>query len=160
MSKKVKLLAATALVLALLVGTMSIFAGAATIRLGDVDDNDVVTTADARLILRHAVRLETLSDDALVAANVDQDPEGTVSTSDARLALRIAVKLDEERFLEVEDPTEPTEPTEPEPTEPTEPAPTEPTEPTEPAPTDPVEPPVEFLPDDGDIGSVDVGDLD
>ena len=159
MSKKVKLLAATALVLALLVGTMSIFAGAATIRLGDVDDNDVVTTADARLILRHAVRLETLSDDALVAANVDQDPEGTVSTSDARLALRIAVKLDEERFLEVEDPTEPTEPTEPAPTEP---APTEPTEPapTEPAPTDPVEPPVEFLPDDGDIGSVDVGDLD
>lgn len=172
MSKRIKIMAAALLVCSMLVCAFSFSAGAEDVRLGDVDSNGRVTSVDARLILRHAVRIESLADDLLTAADVDQN--GRITSADARAALRIAVRLDDEIIITVteessEEPssdvptTDPTSnTTEPPATEPpvTEPPVTEPpaTEPTAPVTT--TEPSVVFLPDDSDPGSIDIGDLD
>ena len=71
-------------------------ANAATVLLGDVTGDGVVTSADARLILRRAAKLEELSDNPCADLNRD----GVVNASDARIALRLAAKLEEPRFLE------------------------------------------------------------
>ncbi len=60
--------------------------------LGDVNDDGLINAADARLILRHAVRLTGEGRFLLEAADVDGD--GIVRSSDARNVLRYAVKLD------------------------------------------------------------------
>ena len=59
---------------------------------GDVDGNGKIEAADARLALRAAVGLETLTEEQTLAADVD----GIVglSASDARLILRAAVGLE------------------------------------------------------------------
>ncbi len=59
---------------------------------GDADLDGMITSADARLILRHSVGLETLTGNALFAA--DRDGDGAIDAGDARLALRAAVGLD------------------------------------------------------------------
>lgn len=59
---------------------------------GDVDFNTVITSADARLVLRHAAQLATLSGDALKAADVTKD--GNITSADARLILRCAANLE------------------------------------------------------------------
>jgi len=58
---------------------------------GDTDGNGSVSAADAALILRHLVRLETLSEEALTRANVTHT--GTVSAADAAKILRFLVRL-------------------------------------------------------------------
>ncbi len=155
--------------------------------LGDVNGDGRVTSADARLILRCAVQLDSLSGTPRLLADLNRD--NCITSADARLALRIAVNLEESSTIVVTTPDASTEPsetvpsvtepptteppeTEPPATEPpaTEPPTTEPpgTEPTviEPPTTDPTtpepttEPSVVFLPDDGDPGSIDIGDLD
>ena len=60
--------------------------------LGDIDLDESVTAADARLALRAAVNLEDL--DALLEKLADADGDHTVSSSDARLILRAAVRLE------------------------------------------------------------------
>ena len=60
--------------------------------LGDVDGNGQVTTADARLALRAAVRLQTLDEIQTLSSDVDKD--GKILSSDARMILRVAVRLD------------------------------------------------------------------
>ena len=145
MSKRIKIMAAALLVCSMLVCAFSFSAGA---------------------------EIESLADDLLTAADVDQNDR--ITSADARAALRIAVKLDDEIIITVteessEEPssdvptTDPTSnTTEPPATEPpvTEPPVTEPpaTEPTAPVTT--TEPSVVFLPDDSDPGSIDIGDLD
>lgn len=59
--------------------------------LGDVDDNETVDAADARLILQTAAQLRTLEGAAAKAADMDSD--GTISATDARLALQVAAGL-------------------------------------------------------------------
>lgn len=59
---------------------------------GDPDASGDVTAADARVILRAAVGLETLTGDARLAADVNTD--GALTAEDARLALRVAVGLE------------------------------------------------------------------
>lgn len=59
---------------------------------GDLDGNNAIEAADARLALRLSVGLETLSDDARLAADVDAD--GKVLSADARKILRVSVGLD------------------------------------------------------------------
>lgn len=68
----------------------SIVAGAST--HGDCDLDGAVTSADARLALRAAVELETLSEEKLRIADVDAS--GDVTSADARLILRIVVALE------------------------------------------------------------------
>ena len=61
-------------------------------RLGDADMNGKVNSRDARLALRAAARLETLTDLQKVLADIDKD--GKVIANDARAILRVAAKLD------------------------------------------------------------------
>ena len=61
--------------------------------MGDVNGDSRVTSADARLVLRVSVQLETLSDDAALAA-ADYNGDGHITSADARLILRAAVGLD------------------------------------------------------------------
>ncbi len=59
---------------------------------GDVDGNGKIEAADARLALRAAVNLETLTEIQTAVADVDTD--GEISSSDARALLRCAVGLE------------------------------------------------------------------
>lgn len=64
-----------------------------TVMVGDVDDDGAVTAADARLALRHAVKLEgSCTGRTFVACDADFD--GHISSYDARAILRCAVKLE------------------------------------------------------------------
>ncbi len=60
--------------------------------LGDVDGNGKITSADARLALKAAARLEILNKTQSDAA--DYDRSGELSASDARFILRVAAKQD------------------------------------------------------------------
>ncbi len=60
---------------------------------GDVDGSGDISVSDARLALRAAVELDTLTDAYFTSADVDFS--GNISVSDARLILRAAVKLDD-----------------------------------------------------------------
>lgn len=67
---------------------------------GDVTGTDKqVTAADARLILRVSVSLDTLSDDLIGIADVNED--GRITAADARTVLRMSVGLDEIRHYEI-----------------------------------------------------------
>lgn len=79
----------TALLLSLLVITAS--AGDAILS-GDVDLDGMVTSADARIVLRYSVGLDALTQKGLIAADTDQN--GSVAADDARQTLRYAVGLD------------------------------------------------------------------
>ena len=59
--------------------------------LGDVNGDGRITSADARLALRVAVNLETLTEIQRLAADVDKDNH--VRSADARMILRVAVGL-------------------------------------------------------------------
>ena len=61
--------------------------------LGDIDADGAISVSDARLALRAAVKLDTLTGGYFTAANVDFKDD--ISVSDARLILRAAVKLDD-----------------------------------------------------------------
>ncbi len=60
--------------------------------LGDIDGTGDVNVSDARLALRAAVKLDTLSGVYEIAAKVGNDQ---ISVTEARLILRAAVKLDD-----------------------------------------------------------------
>ena len=60
---------------------------------GDVDGTGDISVSDARLALRAAVKLDTLTGADFTSADVDFS--GDISVSDARLILRAAVKLDD-----------------------------------------------------------------
>lgn len=62
-------------------------------KLGDIDGDDKITSADARLALRAAVGLEKISAEDLKYADANAD--GKITSADARLILRTAVGLEE-----------------------------------------------------------------
>ncbi len=69
-----------------------------SVTLGDVDGNGKVQAIDARMILRHAAKVETLSGEpTLLCADVNDD--GKINATDARRALRIASKLDPPKIV-------------------------------------------------------------
>ena len=70
----------------------AVFATEYDMLLGDIDNDDAITSADARLILRAAVGLEALEDDMIYRADVDG--AGGITSADARLTLRTAVSLE------------------------------------------------------------------
>lgn len=84
-----KLLALTLCVLFIFGFAFSSFA----LAIGDIDGKDGIKAADARLALRAAVKLDTLSDEQFAAADVNFD--GEVTSADARLILRAAVGLEQ-----------------------------------------------------------------
>ncbi len=62
------------------------------IGMGDVDGDGRVTASDARLILRAAAQLVTLTMEQEALADVDND--GAVTALDARIVLRVAAELE------------------------------------------------------------------
>ena len=65
------------------------------VKLGDVDGDQSITAADARLALRRAVELETYEEGSVEYVACDVDKEGGVTAADARLILRAAVELED-----------------------------------------------------------------
>ena len=61
--------------------------------LGDVDGNDKVTAADARIILRHSANLEKISDEVSYLADINGDEK--INAADARIALRMSAKIED-----------------------------------------------------------------
>lgn len=59
---------------------------------GDADGNGKVNSIDARLVLRHAAKLDSLADE--VTSRCDMNGDGLVNSADARIILRIAAKLE------------------------------------------------------------------
>lgn len=74
------------------IDSFSVAKSSKSLLLGDIDLDNSVTAADARLALRYAVKLESLSNLQKLAANVDKDL--AITAADARLILRAAVKLE------------------------------------------------------------------
>lgn len=68
------------------------FSVADSIMLGDVNSDGVITAADARLALRVAARLESITGAAFTAADVNRD--GLITAVDARKILRCAARLE------------------------------------------------------------------
>lgn len=100
----------------LICSVASIFAFASTSKLGDLNNDGVITPTDARLALRAAAKLDVLDNDALKAADVNFDSK--VTATDARLILRVAAKLDvfpnePSSEPDTEPDSKPVEPTEP-----------------------------------------------
>jgi hypothetical protein len=64
-------------------------------KLGDVDNDDNITAADARLALRRAVDLESFAPDSPEFIACDVNKDGSVTAGDARSILRAAVDLED-----------------------------------------------------------------
>ena len=62
---------------------------------GDVDNNGVINSADARLCLHRAVDLETYKKGSREFSACDVDRSGDVTSADARKILRAAVELED-----------------------------------------------------------------
>ena len=60
--------------------------------MGDVNGDNKITAADARLVLRVSAKLEKLSQDAMAVADATKDNK--ITAADARLILRVSAKLD------------------------------------------------------------------
>ena len=58
---------------------------------GDIDNDGLITPADARMALRCAVKLEELTAYQIAVGDIDMD--GEITSADARLVLRLAVGL-------------------------------------------------------------------
>ena len=102
-------------IIAIIVSVFSIclfFLTANAASIGDVDGDNAITAADARLALRAAVGLEAYGHNSKEYKACDVDFDGQITAADARLILRAAVGL--ETLTQPEEPTEPEEPTDPE----------------------------------------------
>ena len=67
--------------------------GAMAVTRGDVDQDGVISSADARLALRRSVKLEDYLPGSARFIAADMDGDGAVQSSDARAVLRTSVKL-------------------------------------------------------------------
>ncbi len=81
------------LLTALFVMSMALPASAATVLLGDLDNDGNITASDARTALRLAVGLDKSTEDLVRIGDVDGN--GAVNAADARLILRAGVKLED-----------------------------------------------------------------
>ncbi|MBQ9946059.1 MAG: hypothetical protein IJO68_06005 [Clostridia bacterium] len=80
---------------AMLIDAVELDSGAPDYMIGDVEEDGVISSGDARLILRYAVGLEPdLTAKQIAAAECDGNTEA-INSGDARMALRVAVKLEE-----------------------------------------------------------------
>lgn len=72
--------------------TVTLFASAESLKLGDVNGDNKVNASDARITLRAAAKIEILTAEQLIAADVNFD--GSVKANDARIILRVAARLE------------------------------------------------------------------
>ncbi len=73
---------------------------AASSLVGDVDADGCVSSADARLALRAAVKLEPIFPGDAAFRAADYDGDGSITSADARLILRASVGLEPPRRTE------------------------------------------------------------
>lgn len=73
---------------------ITVTAGEAAVKLGDVDFDGNITASDARLALRRAVDLEDYAPGSREYIACDVDVDRTVTAGDARMILRAAVGLE------------------------------------------------------------------
>ena len=59
---------------------------------GDVNADHYVTAADALIVLRAALNISSIDDDAAALADINED--GSVGADDALLILRVALGID------------------------------------------------------------------
>ena len=90
-NKRIRTAISTLMVMALVLTSFSALSHAQR-KLGDVDGDGKITSADARTTLRASVKLDKLTEEEMLAANVDGD--SYVTSADARLILRASVKLE------------------------------------------------------------------
>ena len=83
-----KTILASVVILAIALWNVVAFAGST----GDLDGDDKVTSADARLALRMSVGLDVCDDALFPSADVDNDRE--ITPADARIILRVSVGLE------------------------------------------------------------------
>ena len=62
---------------------------------GDVDNDGLITAADARLILRYAVQLESYTPDSAAYAACDVNGDGMITSEDARMLMRVSIGLED-----------------------------------------------------------------
>ncbi len=62
---------------------------------GDVDNDGLITAADARLILRQVVQIDFYEPDSAAYAACDVDGDGFVTSEDARMLMRISVGIED-----------------------------------------------------------------
>ena len=62
-------------------------------RLGDLDRDNEVTAADARLALRIAAKIDTVTDSKMFTIT-DVNVDGFITAADARKILRVAAKIE------------------------------------------------------------------
>lgn len=86
----------TAALVALLISATAIFASAARY-MGDLNSDNRVTSADARILLRVSAKLDTLTQEQKAVADINSDTR--VNSADARIALRMSAKLEEKITL-------------------------------------------------------------
>lgn len=89
---KKKHIKCSAILLAVILFATQLFALSASALVGDVNDSGHVQTSDARLVLRYATGLESLTQEQI--AHSDFNADGRVTTADARLLLRGALRLE------------------------------------------------------------------
>ena len=65
---------------------------AGTIETGDVNGDYFITASDARIVLRMAAKVESLSEYGILFGDINRD--GEITAADARSVLRIAAKLE------------------------------------------------------------------
>lgn len=78
------------LVLTLCLCTAPLFAFADTV-CGDVDGDGILSSSDARIILRMSVGLEDITEELFSVADINSD--GVISSEDARLSLRLSIGI-------------------------------------------------------------------
>lgn len=88
----------------MLFSVMSVLTFAESVKLGDVDRNDKVTSADARKVLRVAASLETLDETQMLIADVDGNSR--ITAGDARKILRCSARLEELGEITIEGATD------------------------------------------------------
>ncbi len=161
--KRIKYLALTS---AVTLATAAVFAGTSAAgalpAFGDMNGDGKVTASDARIILRHAARLENIEDSLLPAADADGD--GRISASDARMVLRYAAKLidkmdGEEKYSKTADNSESEKTTTEKPTSTTAEPTDEVTRPTDET-TNPTENPTETTTKNGEVSTNPTDEID
>ncbi|MBQ7961909.1 MAG: trypsin-like peptidase domain-containing protein [Clostridia bacterium] len=80
-----------------IIAIFSLAVSASAAYYGDVDGSGKVTASDARIILRVAAKMDTISDDKVIFADANRD--GKITAADARTVLRMAAKLED--FVEI-----------------------------------------------------------
>lgn len=80
-----------------LIMSVAIVTCSAAVRKGDINGDGRISAADARLALRYAAKIESLTVDQVTAAEVNQDNK--ITAADARKILRVSAKLETEASL-------------------------------------------------------------